>query len=634
MSYRVGRGISDITGEAADCGMLGYGKAEQRTIGIHLRQRARAFIIDDGSNRLLLVIAEIPLPMQNVTDEVHRRLAAHFGSTYTEQNTLITATHTHSGPGGYCGHTLYNMTTSGFHPKTFGAIVDGIIEAVQYAHHDLAEAELSIARGELHGANVNRSRSSFERNPADDRAVFPDAVDPLTTLLRIERGGQPVGVLNFFATHGTSMTNRNQLISSDNKGYAAYHWERLDEGADYLEGQPDFIAAFAQTNAGDMSPNLDVGKGPTDDEFENTRIIGLRQYEAARKLLSQSATRIAGPLDCRLTYVDLGAIEVRPEFSPDGKPHRTSRPMFAAAQLAGTEEGEGFPGFRQGLNNPVWEGVSRIAYRLNPQLGDAQEPKAVVAPVSLTNRITDFIQERVPVQLIRIGQLYLIGIPGEVTIVAGLRLRRTVAAIVGAELPDVLVVGYSNAYIHYVTTPEEYLEQRYEGGSTLFGRWQLPAMQQVVAELAAAMHSGQPASTGPRPVMAPPRSWLRPSAPDKATNPGAVQKNPRSKYAPGETVRVDFISGYPNNNLRRGGTYLEVQHLDGEQWVRIADDGDWATVFRWQRTRGHGSTATVEWRIPPGTSAGQYRLVHRGTVRRRGDQLTEFTGTSAVFSVE
>ena len=36
------------------------------------------------------------------------------------------------------------------------------------------------------------------------------------------------------------------------------------------------VAAFAQTNAGDMSPNLNrrPGSGPTEDEFENTRIIG------------------------------------------------------------------------------------------------------------------------------------------------------------------------------------------------------------------------------------------------------------------------------------------------------------------------------------------------------------------------
>lgn len=128
MTFLVGRGIADITGEPADCGMLGYGKAEQRTAGIHLRQRSRAFVIDDGSRRVLLVVAELPLPMQSVTDEVLRRLTDRYADTYTAENTLITVTHTHSGPGGYCGHLLYNLTTSGFHPRTFAAIVDGIVE--------------------------------------------------------------------------------------------------------------------------------------------------------------------------------------------------------------------------------------------------------------------------------------------------------------------------------------------------------------------------------------------------------------------------------------------------------------------------------------------------------------------------
>lgn len=39
-----------------------------------------------------------------------------------------------------------------------------------------------------------------------------------------------------------------------------------------------------------------------------------------------------------------------------------------------------------------------------------------------------------PVQLIRIGELYLVGIPGEVTITAGLRIRQSVAERVGADV--------------------------------------------------------------------------------------------------------------------------------------------------------------------------------------------------------
>ncbi len=40
---QVGCGISDVTGPAAENGMMGYSLPQQETAGIHLRTRARAF---------------------------------------------------------------------------------------------------------------------------------------------------------------------------------------------------------------------------------------------------------------------------------------------------------------------------------------------------------------------------------------------------------------------------------------------------------------------------------------------------------------------------------------------------------------------------------------------------------------
>ncbi len=636
-SMRVGRGVADITGEPADCGMLGYGKSEQRTAGIHLRLRARAFIFEDGAQRVLLVVAELPLPMQSVTDEVLARLAATHGNRFTDENTVITTTHTHAGPGGYCGHLLYNLTTSGFHPATFEAIVAGIVESVTHAQADLADAEVVLAHGDLHDASANRAPTAFARNPADDRAFFPDGIDPQTSLVGIRRGGDLVGAINFFATHGTSMTNQNLLISGDNKGYAAFHAERVEGGADYLAGQPAFVAAFAQTNPGDMTPNVDrssIGKklsvGPTRDEVENTRIIGRRQYDAAASLFA-AGTPIGDGVDSRLTYVDLGNVEVQPEFTPDGCPHRTGRPIAAAAQIAGTEDGDGFAGFKQGRNRVV-DGVSSVLYRLNRRFGQAQAPKGSVISLGWLNRFTPFVQERVPVQLIRIGRLYLLTIPGEPTIVSGLRLRRTVADIVGADLKDVLCVGYSNAYIHYVTTPEEYDEQRYEGGSTLFGRWQLPALMQVASALAKALLDGKPIVSGERPGPAHKRSWVRKTQADSGSFGSLITPPTDDSYAPGDVVRVEFASSHPNHDLRRGDTYLEVQRRDRDDWVRVADDGDWSTTFGWHRTgKGH-SVASVTWTVPD-DAAGDFRIVHHGTSRAKDGTLTPFTGITPPFAV-
>lgn len=637
----VGRGISDITGEAAECGMLGYGKTDQRTAGIHMRLRSRAFVFESGAGnadggkpRVLLVVADLPLPMQNVTDEVLHRLAKSYGDTYNARNTMITMTHTHSAPGGYCGHLLYNLSTSGFRPATFAAIVDGIVESVQHAHQDLAPAEVTLSHDELHTASVNRSPAAFERNPESDRKFFPEGIDPHTTLVRIDRGDRTVGTIHFFATHGTSMTNRNHLISGDNKGFAAYHWERTISGADYLAGQPDHIAAFAQTNPGDMSPHVDgpIAYGPTtvEEELDNTRQIGLAQFEDAFQQLTKG-TPIGTDVDSRFTYVDLSNVLVRGEYTPDGHEHRTGHPLIAASMFAGTDEGEGFPGFRQG-RNPFWDKVSGAIYRLSAKVRAAQQPKGMVLPAHLLSRVQPFVQEVAPVHLVRIGRLYLIGIPGEPTIVSGLRLRRTVASIVGADLDDVLCVGYCNAYIHYVTTPEEYLEQRYEGGSTLFGRWQLPALMQTVAGLAEAMRDGRPVPPGPGPRPHKPRSWLR-SGPADVGSFGAMVTEPAATYRPGETVEVVFVSASPNNDVHRNRTFLEVVHLDGDQWVRVADDGDWSTTFGWQRDGRSGSRVSIRWDIPGDAAPGHYRIVHHGTTRDRYGRREPFQTTTHEFTV-
>lgn len=638
--YLLGRGIADATGEVADVGMMGYGRLDQQAEGLHNRLRARSFVIAEphGGERVLLVVVDSPMIFSSVHQAVLRRLAEDYGDLYTERNVLLTGTHTHAGPGGYSHHLLYNLTTLGFHRKTFDAIVDGIVESVRRAHQDLAPGSLTLSHAELATASVNRSRQAFDRNPAADRAFFPDAIDPQTSLLRVERGGTPVGAINWFATHNTSMSGDNRLVSADNKGYAAYHWEREVAGVDYREGEPGFVSAFAQTNAGDMSPNLDLRPPTTPEDFAATREIGLRQYQAAASQLNARGRRMSGGVDSRLVYIDMSDVEVRPEFTGDGRPHHTCEPAVGAAMAAGsTEDGPAFPTFAEG-SNPLWDTVSdSVLYTASPRLRDCQAPKGVVVPIGAMNAVYPWVAQRVPVQLVRIGGLYLIGIPGEVTIAAGLRLRRTVARIVGADVRDVLVAGYSNGYFHYVTTPQEYDAQHYEGGSTLFGRWQLPALRQTAAELATALRDGRELQPGQPPAdLSRSQLSLQPpvllDTPVPGTAFGDVLTQPAPSYPPGSRVSVTFSGAHPGNDLHRGETFVEVQHRDAQGWHTVADDGDWSTTFRLARKGPTVSEVVVTWEMPQ-AAEGTYRIRYHGDARDALGRVRSFTGTSSEFEV-
>ncbi|GAB2698612.1 neutral/alkaline ceramidase [Thalassiella azotivora] len=638
-SFLVGRGVGDVTGEVAEVGLLGYADLAQTGTGLHTRQRSRAFVVADAvtGERVVLVVADVGMVFQSVRDAVLARLAQRFGDTYGEHNVLLTATHTHAGPGGHSHHTLYNLTTLGFHPETFEATVDGIVDSVVEAHDDLAPATLSLARTELTDASANRSRVAFDANPAADRAHFPTGTDTRSTTLRVERDGDLAGAVNWFATHATSMPTTNRLVSADNKGYAAYHWEEQVAGVDHLAGDdPDLVTAFAQTNAGDMSPNLALrpGTGPTDDPRENTRLIGLRQYRAAADATATPMTR--GGVDARTVYVDLSDVTVRPEFTGDGRTHRTCAAALGASFAAGSTEdgGGGLPIVREG-GNPAFGWIADALYTGSPALRECQAPKEVLLPVGAL----DLVQQELPVQVLRIGDLHLVAVPAEVTVVAGLRLRRTLADALDVDVDDVLVQGYANGYAHYLTTPEEYDLQQYEGGSTLFGRWQLPAFQQVVHDLAVAVRDDAPADLGSRPadrsgrVVTSPAGRVVWDAPPLGRRFGDVVAAPPSTVPAGTTVTVAFAGAHPNTVLRRDGTYAAVEQLVDGRWVRVADDGDWSTRFTWSRWGLAASRVTVEWDVPADAAPGSYRVVYTGDARGLLGHVRPVRGATAPFTV-
>jgi neutral ceramidase len=634
----IGAARYDITGPAAELGMLGYAMVDQGTAGIHSRLWARAFVIESPCNgqRLAIVVADLAMVTQALKQEVIRRLQERLGPAYDDAHVLLTATHTHAGPGGYSHYALYNLTILGFDAQNFNAIAEGMVQAIRLAQENMQPGRILIAQGELLGAGFNRAPDAYAQNPAQERARYPRNVDTTMTLLRFQGlDGREIGALNWFPTHGTSMSNRNRLISADNKGYAAYLFEKL-KGSD-PHSPEGFVAAFAQSNAGDVSPNL---PGLPPDDVERTALIGRLQFEKALDLYTSAIRPLRGGIATRHTYLKMDALTVDPQFT-DGTSRSTCPAALGVSFLAGTHDGPGY--LREGSSCQDVEEFSGWNLICELTTTSCQAEKPIILEMG-TARPYPYSPEVLPLQIVRMGDFALAAFPFEMTTMAGRRLREQMeAALATAGVHTVELAALSNAYAGYITTREEYAYQDYEGASNHFGPWSLAALRQGFQSLAQALVQGLPVDPGPTPRdLRCCQHTLQPGVifDDKplGVDFGDVKENARPSYQPGETVRVVFWGAHPKNNLRTMDTFLRVERLEGGNWVAVADDNDWETTYRWQREYCPPTLAcsliTVEWHIPADIPPGTYRIRHFGDWKSGWDGVIRpYSGASRAFSV-
>ncbi|WP_426716012.1 neutral/alkaline non-lysosomal ceramidase N-terminal domain-containing protein [Corynebacterium auriscanis] len=630
----VGRAMADITGEPWGAGFNGYAVLEQTAVGIQRRQYARAFIFADEANpnnRVVHVTADIGLMFQSIQLEVLRRLRGRFGNLYGEHNVLITATHTHVAPGGTSQHLMVDLTTAGFRPVTFEATVKGVVDAIERAHEDVSPADVTIAESTVEDAGRNRSRPAWEKNPAEDKLVNPTGVDTRSVTVHVSKNNRPVGLINWYSIHPTSFSSEYQHIASDNKGYAAWATEEA-VGVDHrYPDKAEFVAAFANATPGDITPNhgLVPKSGPGKDERESAKILGERMMEGVAKGGMGSAMGKGG-IDVRYRWVDCTTLTVDGKWTPDGEPGELGPAILGAAFAASSQEdGGGEPAL--GLNEGERGGTPWVKalneVTVPPGVAKIHGNKEILLPLGY---VPGMIQQTHPFYIHRIGGLVLVALGFEPTITSGLRLRRTVADALGVDTSAVVVQGYTNSYGHYLTTPEEYQTQNYEGGATIFGVNQLPAFQQVFHDLAVAMkngkdvEAGRPAGdlTGLIPKSLKGNPWL--DTPPSGKKFGEVLKKPDVVKA-GEILSVEFVGANPNNNLRHGEGYLTIEDPSGKV---IANDSSESTLLTFANNFST-TTATIEWNTAE-VKPGEYTIRYRGDSRAFLGKVTPFEGVAQV----
>ncbi|KAL5614738.1 uncharacterized protein BROUX77_000575 [Berkeleyomyces rouxiae] len=569
-------------------------------------------------------------------------------------------------------------------------------------------------------ANPEEERAQYNKTGVPGGPQDDGSVETELKLLRFSRvsDNKTMGVLSWFPTHGTSMLANNTLISGDNKGVAAALLEKnlRRDAPDTITDS--FVAGFSQAHVGDVSPNV-LGawcedgsgslcspinstcpdgragschaRGPhfrvTDNGATSCFEIGRRQYAAACRLTTAplEGKDKAGTSDVLKPVTGGGAVRAFHAFhdmsgfefvSPDD-PERTLRTCPAAlgySFAAGTSDGPGGLDFTQndhsGANkSAAWKVISSLIKVPGAEQIACQAPKPLLLDVGEVMRPYLWTPNIVDIQVLRIGSLMVVVSPGEASTMAGRRWMRSVenqaraafasdpATASDTDNLEVVLGGPANTYTHYISTPEEYAMQRYEGASTLYGPHTLAAYINRTLEYLPMLFDTHQAPLAPTAELGP----LPPDTRNLSMHfvAGVVfDSHPlfsafgdvladvaapagrgrgRAAYHAGDTVQATFVGANPRNNLRLEGTFAAVERRVGPAvWEAVRDDSDWGLVYHWKRTssiRGI-SEVTLQWHVEDDVEPGRYRLRYFGDAKALSGTITAFSGSSSEFNVE
>lgn len=623
---QAGAGQADITPPQTGYFLGGWTRADRLALGVSTRLYANALVLQRGPTKVALVAAELFAVPAGFQEDVARKVA---DLGFDKTSILLAASHTHSAPGGYANNPTYNTAAPGvetiddptsfvdfFNPapadrQLYTFLVDQTAAAIRRADGDRAPAAAGWSQTQLTGLTQNRS---IEAHLADhgvhvatgsgsasmDPLGVDDTIDPEVDVLRVDklvRKGRktvhiPIGAYSNFADHGTVVKSENQVYSGDHHASA---WrvfvDRVRKATPALPKRQTVVNVYPNGDEGDQTAGL------THTGIEGAIKVG--SVEAGKMF---EAWQQAGKSLSRTPVID--SRWTRACFC--GRSTATgpvdSKGVEGLGFLTGSEEGRG----------PLYD-ITHVSFegRTNP-VSDPVQGDKVQIPVGSP-------PPAVPVSLLRIGDGVLAAVPGEPTKQVGTRIRAAVLGpLKGTGVTHAVIAGLADDFVQYITTPEEYGEQSYEGASTLYGRNEATFLQERYAELAGQLASGKPAdkpyeldtSYGVKPDGAP--------YPAGAAS-GTITAQPASSVARGGSVKLLWTGAPDGHDRPVDKAFISAQRLVKKRWRTV--DSDLGLHMLWHVDDKGAYDLT--WSVPGTIPAGTYRL--RVTAARYALESTSFT---------
>ncbi|MDI6772961.1 MAG: neutral/alkaline non-lysosomal ceramidase N-terminal domain-containing protein [bacterium] len=425
--------------------LAGFGARQERAQGVHDDLHARALVLEASGQRVALVVCDLCDLDAGFIREARRRIQERTG--IPAASALLAATHTHAAPATFA---LYSLPPDpGWLDDLAGRAADAVASAVR----DLTPATLGLALGRENSVGRNRRR--------------PDGpVDPTVTVLRAERVDASPALLVHYACHPTVLGPDNLMISRDYVGFTVDAVERATGGwVMFANG------ACGDINVGHSADRSALGLPIPGRTFERAEELGLRLAGEAVRALTDTRP-VAGWRAPGHGMLAAGRrslvvpLRPTPPLEQVRAQVRACRRHLETLQAAGANAGAD--------DAEVTAARLELLYAELALSWVEQRTRAEGAGAA---------EETAEVQAFAVGDVALVGLPGEFFVESGLRLQNR------SPFKHTIVVGYANGGIGYVPPASAFAEGGYE---TRLAPWSrvAPEAEGLILDAAASLLDG------------------------------------------------------------------------------------------------------------------------------------------------
>jgi hypothetical protein len=403
-------------------GFDGYAARVGKSLGIHDPLLAQLLLLKSGDHQVALISLDLLGVGLDFTSHVRAGIEQNIG--VPGECILIACSHTHSGASGFL--PPHPGIATSIDAEQQRVVARQLVGAAIWANQKLEPARLGNGRGTVAGIGLNRN------DPAQP-------VDQEVTILRVDTlSGKPIVVMMNYGCHPTVLGYQNLQYSADYPGTARSMLKRV---------YPDAIFMFTNGASGDVSTRFTR----RDQSFSEAERMGFILGGEALKVMQTIVTQPTHKLEARIASIELN-------FRPFPSAAEASRELsqlqveLEALKASGAAHGE----------------IRKAITKVEGATGQALMAK------ELEGRSGNKSQ----VQVLEIGDLALVGLPGE-------PFTRAVLEIKQKSPHRTAVVSYANDYQGYFPDSTSIALGSYEALISPYGANVADRLRDVTIELLA-----------------------------------------------------------------------------------------------------------------------------------------------------